>query len=113
MNLGPFLTLILSSRDTEFEDEGLREVGSDTTTQSSLAIPSEKDAAEAKADQPAIVNLGRMISRIRSPRRRCACWSGLTLLTMLCRHRPRRACSRWQGPTLPRGCVMLVRYSSR
>ena len=37
----------------------------------------------------------------------------LKLLTMLRRRSPQLDRHHWQGPTLPRGCVMVVRYSSR
>jgi hypothetical protein len=97
MALGPFLTLILSSRETNFEDEGSRKESGDTTTLPGAVIRSAEDAAEAQSDQPVMVNLGPM----------------LTLLTMLRRRTSRRDRPRWQGPTLPRGCVMVVRYVSR
>jgi hypothetical protein len=37
----------------------------------------------------------------------------LTLLTMLHSRSSRRDRRHWQGPTLPPGCVMVVRYVSR
>lgn len=95
--LGPFLTLILSSQEAKCEDEGSREASGDRRTGFGAVIGSAGDVAEAQSDQPVMVKLGPMLS----------------LLTMLRRRSPRRDRSRWQGPTLPRGCVMVVRYSSR
>ncbi|MGA3054607.1 MAG: hypothetical protein ABSD63_10400 [Candidatus Korobacteraceae bacterium] len=118
---GPFLTLILSSRQARFEDkvsrhiedEASRKLSGDTTTLSGAVLRSAEDAAEAQSDQPAMVNLGPMLSGVPTTRLGCAWWGGLTLLKMLRRRTPRRDRHRWQGPTLPPGCVMLVRYVSR
>jgi hypothetical protein len=97
MALGPFLTSLLLSRESNFQDEGSRKVSGDTTPACGAVIRRAEDATEAQSDQPVMVNLGPM----------------LTLLTMLRRRTPRRDRPRWQGPTLPRGCVMVVRYVSR
>ncbi len=112
MNPGPFLTLILLSHTAKSEDEGWQEVSTDTAAGAGATFCMTEDAVEPQSDQPAIVNLGQMISKVRSPRRSCA-WSGLALLTMLCRHAPRGDRPCWQGSTLPRGCVRVVRYASR
>ncbi len=93
---GPFLTSMLLSRQARFEDEGSRKVSGNTTGLSGAVLRSAEEAAEAQPDQPAMGHLG----------------PELTLLTMLRRRSPRRD-RRWQGPTLPPGCVMLVRYVSR
>ena len=113
MNPGPFLTLILSSRVAKVEDEGWRKVSSDTATLAGATFRRTEDTAEAQSDQPAIVNLARTISGVHSSRHTCGWRRGLPLLRMFCRRSQRRDRPRWQGPTLPRGCVMLVRYASR
>ena len=63
---------------------------------SAAVIRNAKDALEAQASQPAMVNLGPL----------------LTLLTML-RYRPRRNRVHWQELSLPPGCVLAARYASR
>jgi hypothetical protein len=97
MAVGPLLTSVLLSLESNSEDEGSRKESGDTTTLPGAVIRSAEDATEAQTDQPVMVNLGPM----------------LTLLTMLRRRTSRRDRPRWQGPTLPRGCVMVVRYMSR
>ena len=109
----PFLTSSMFSRKENVEDEGLRKANDDTAPLSAVVIDSAEDAAEAKLAQPVMVTLGRMIFMIRTPRRRCVWWRGLTLLAMLCGNSPRRDRDHWQGPSLPPGCVMVVRYTSR
>ena len=111
--LKPFLTSMPLSREVNVEHEGLRKLSDDVTTRSGAVIRSLAGLAQPKPAQPVMVRLGRMISMIRTPRRRCAWWRGLTLLTMLCQHSPSHDRLCWQGPTLPPGCVMVARYTSR
>ena len=96
MAIGPFLTSLLFSREGNVEGEGSRKASAYTSPLCGAVIRSAEDAAGAQSDQPVMVDLGPM----------------LTLLTMLRRRSPHRDRS-WQGPTLPRGCVMVVRYTSR
>ena len=111
--LGPLLSSISSSREVNLNHESLPEPSDDVTTRFGAVIRSQAGLAEPKPVQPVMVRLERMISMIRTARRRCAWWRGLTLLTMLCQHSPRHDHLRSQGPTLPAGCVMVARYTSR
>ena len=110
--LGSFLTSIPLSREVNLNHEGLSQSSDDVTTRSG-AVSSRAELPQPQPAPPVMVRLGRMISMIRTPRRRCAWWRGLTLLTMLCQHSPSHDRLRWQGPTLPAGCVMVARYTSR
>ena len=111
--LGPFLTSIPLSREVNIDQESLPKSSDDVTTRSGAVMRSVAGLAEPRPTQAVMVRLGRMISMIRTPRRRRAWWRGLTLLTMLCQHSPRHDRIRLQGPTLPPGCVMVARYTSR
>ncbi len=73
----------------------------------------EGEALQAHSSQPEMANLGPMISGVPTTRRSCAWWGGLVLLAILRSRSSRHDRMRWQGPTLPPGCVMVVRYSSR
>jgi hypothetical protein len=113
MTLGPFLTLILSLRKRQFEDEVPRRMdhqasrqakgdvsqkaSADATLVPGAVIGSPEDAARARSSQPVWLNLGPTLS----------------LLMMLRRRRP--PCQRrpWHEWNLPYGCIFAARYSSR
>jgi hypothetical protein len=92
--LGPFLTSMLSP-ETNVKDEGWQQVSGDTPTLT--VTPSAAEASEARSRRPVMLKLG--------PMRRA--------LTMLRHRSPRRDRPRWQGPSLPPGCVLVVRCVSR
>jgi len=113
MTLGPFLTLLLASRDHEFESHGLQNDSNGALTDDIVLSRDEKDAAEASFAPPRVVTLGPMTSGVSATRRTGAWWDGLTQLMTLCSRSSRHDRMRWQVPTLPPGCVMVVRYASR
>ncbi|MGC2111480.1 MAG: hypothetical protein WA655_18335 [Candidatus Korobacteraceae bacterium] len=93
ISFGKFLVSMLLSREAN-PDQGSRPASGDATAQSGAVVGSPAQGFEANSRQPSTANLG------------------LTLRMMFPR-RSRRNRKRWQGPSLPPGCVMLVRYSSR
>jgi hypothetical protein len=97
MALGPFLASLLASRDHEFESNGLPNERAGVSTADIALSRGERDVAGPHFARPRVVTPGPM----------------LRLLMMLLSRNSRRERLRWQGPTLPPGCVMVVRYVSR
>jgi len=111
--LGRFVTLMLRAGEARLEYEEsrraddkalpranhgvLRKESGDAPAMPGVVIRSVRDAMKAQCSQPAIVNLGPMVA----------------LLTMLHSRRPRRHRPPWHSLSLPPGCVLAVRYSSR
>ncbi len=96
ISLGPFLTLFLLLRPAEFDDNLSWKVSSDTTALAGAAMRRRTKTGEEHWIWPEVVNSGQILKllmrlRIHSSRNRARC----------------------QGPTLPPGCVMVVRYASR
>ncbi len=83
--------------ETNVKDKASHKESGVSTALPGAVIRTAAGAAEARASQPAMVNLGPM----------------LKLLMMLRPRNSRHTRAHWQGPTLPLGCVMVVRYASR
>jgi hypothetical protein len=94
--LRPSLTSMLLP-ETNVEEKASRKESGVSTALPGAVIRTVPGAAKACASQPAMVNLGPM----------------LKLMMMLRRRNSRHTRAHWQGPTLPLGCVMVVRYASR
>lgn len=85
-----------ASRKPELQSQGLQDENNDAPTAEVALSRDERDAIEA-----------------RSTRRAVTLWLMQTLLMTLCSRRPCRNCSADRESTLPRGCILAVRYSSQ
>lgn len=104
-SLGPFLIQMMSARRDNLDsdtarrahNEASRRGGADAPTSAGVVIRKVKGAIKARPSQPAIVRLGPVVA----------------LLMMLRNRRPRRNRVLWHRLSLPPGCVLAVRYTSR